>query len=87
MLHETTNEGGVMRMRHVHGGIEVAPNATLTLAPAGYHIMLMKLKAPLTKGQTFPVTLVFEKAGEIETPVTVNIMPPDQAAERGSHNQ
>lgn len=87
MLHETTNEGGVMRMRHVHGGIEIAPNTSLKLAPASYHIMLMGLKAPLTRGQTFLAELSFEKAGNMEIPVTVNIMAPEQAEERGSHNR
>jgi len=79
MFHETTNEGGVMRMRHVQGGIPIPADATVKFAPAGFHIMLVGVKAPLTKGQTFPATLVFEKAGEIETSVSVNMMAPDQA--------
>jgi copper(I)-binding protein len=87
MLHKTLKEGGVMRMRHVHGGIAVAPGSTVKLEPAGLHIMLMEVTAPLKKGQSFPATLIFEKSGEIEVAVTVNIVPPDQADERGSHTQ
>lgn len=86
-LHQTTNEGGVMRMRHLHDGLDVPARATVGFAPAGHHIMLIGLKAPLARGQTFLLTLLFEKAGAIEIPVTVNIMAPEQAAERGSHNR
>jgi copper(I)-binding protein len=33
--------------------------------------MLMGLKAPLKEGQSFPLTLTFEKAGAVETSVAV----------------
>jgi periplasmic copper chaperone A len=36
--------------------------------------MLIGLKAPLKAGQTFPLTLTFEKAGAITT--TVNVEKP-----------
>jgi len=39
------------------------------LAPGGYHGMLMGLTTALKEGDSFPVTLSFEKAGE----VTVNV--------------
>nr|WP_294556419.1 copper chaperone PCu(A)C [uncultured Rhodopila sp.] len=69
-LHETIHEGTVTKMRPA-AGIAVPPGATLSLAPGGYHIMLTELKQPLTDGQSFPLSLTFEKAGTVETTVTV----------------
>ena len=69
-LHNHINEGGVMKMRPV-AAIEVAPGQTVTLAPGGYHIMLMGLKAPLKQGDSFPLTLSFEKAGAGQVQVDV----------------
>ncbi|MBV9836000.1 MAG: copper chaperone PCu(A)C [Alphaproteobacteria bacterium] len=69
-LHTTTMEGDVMRMREVPG-IDVPANGKATLAPGGFHVMLMELKAPLKAGDTAPLTLVFEKAGRIDVKVPI----------------
>jgi len=69
-LHETTHEGNVTGMRPV-AGLAVSPGAPVSLAPGGYHIMLTDLKQPLSAGQSFPLSLTFEKAGTVETTVTV----------------
>jgi copper(I)-binding protein len=69
-LHQTVMESDVMKMRHV-AAIEVPPGETVMLAPGGYHVMFMGLAAPLVEGQTFALTLTFEKAGEIEVEVAV----------------
>lgn len=63
-LHETINDHGVMKMRAV-ASLPVTPDKPLTLAPGGYHIMLMDLKQPLKEGDSFPVTLSFAKAGQV----------------------
>lgn len=62
-LHRHVMEGTVMRMRHVEGGIAIAPGKEIAFKPGGYHIMLMGLKKPLKEGETFPLTLIFEHAG------------------------
>ena len=62
-VHEMAMNNGVMTMREVKGGLSIPPGQSVTLAPGGYHIMLMELKAPLKKGDKVPVTLAFEKAG------------------------
>jgi copper(I)-binding protein len=43
----------------------------VSLAPGGYHLMFMDLKAPLVEGESVTVTLTFEKAGtaEVQLPV------------------
>jgi periplasmic copper chaperone A len=58
-------EGGVMKMRPVEGGLEIKPGETVTLAPAGFHMMLVTLKHPLEAGQTVKATLKFDKAGAV----------------------
>lgn len=70
-VHEHQNVNGVMQMREVTGGVPVAPGETVAFGPGGYHIMLMGLKQPLTKGSKFPLTLLFEKAGKQTVEVTV----------------
>jgi periplasmic copper chaperone A len=69
-LHNTVDDNGVMKMRPV-AGLDLKPGDTVALKPGGYHIMLMKLKGPLTEGQSFPLTLTFEKAGPVVATVTI----------------
>lgn len=69
-LHTHLMEDGVMKMRPVTA-IEVAPGSPTTLQPGGLHVMLLGLKAPLAKGEKFPLTLKFEKAGELKVDVKV----------------
>jgi len=71
MLHETRMRDGVMRMRHLAGGLPLPAGETVALAPGGTHIMLMGLRQPLREGERFPLTLRFEKAGEVEVEVEV----------------
>ena len=70
-IHQMKMEGNVMRMREVDKGLEIPPGKSVTLAPGGYHLMMMGLKAPLKEGTQVPVTLVFEKAGSIDVNLDV----------------
>ncbi|WP_457665206.1 copper chaperone PCu(A)C [Thiolapillus sp.] len=58
-LHTHINDNGVMRMRPVED-IAIAPGATTTLQPGGYHLMLMMIKKRLKAGDKMPITLIFE---------------------------
>ncbi len=69
-FHTTLREGEVMKMRPLQA-IEVPAGGAATLAPGGLHIMLMGLKAPLRKGESFPLTLTFERAGTVVVEVVV----------------
>jgi copper(I)-binding protein len=71
-IHEMKMEGNIMRMRERESGLDIAPGATVTLAPGGFHLMLMGLKEPLKQGATVPMTLVFEKAGSIDIELQVH---------------
>jgi hypothetical protein len=67
-------EGDVMRMREI-GSLELPAGKTVTLAPGGYHLMLMDLKSPLKAGDTIPIKLRFERAGEVEVLLQVQTKP------------
>jgi len=69
-LHTMTMDNGVMKMRQVDG-IDLPAGKTVALKPGGYHIMLMGLAQPLKEGQTFPLTLTFQKAGTQQVTVAV----------------
>lgn len=69
-LHTHIRDGDVMRMRPVQS-IELPPGQEVKLQPSGLHLMLVGLKAPLQRGGRVPVTLVFEKAGEVEVRLSV----------------
>ena len=60
-LHEMKMEGDVMRMRPV-AAIDMPAGKGASLAPGGYHVMLMKLKHPMKAGDKVPLTLVVEGA-------------------------
>ena len=69
-LHEMKMEGDVMRMRQVDG-IALPAGKSVALKPGGYHVMFIGLKAPLKAGDSFPMTLKFEKAGEVTVEMKV----------------
>jgi copper(I)-binding protein len=70
-VHEMAMNNGVMTMRQLDNGLVIEPGKTVKLAPGGYHLMLMDLKAPLKKGEKVPLTLEFEKAGAVKLSLDV----------------
>ncbi|MYH56574.1 MAG: copper chaperone PCu(A)C [Boseongicola sp. SB0675_bin_26] len=70
-IHTHIEESGIMKMREVAAGIPVPAGGTHTLSRGGDHVMLMGVTQDLVDGETVPLTLVFEIAGEvvIEVPV------------------
>lgn len=83
-LHTHLMEGGVAKMRAV-AAIEVPANARVELKPGGLHLMLINLKAPLKAGETIPLKLRFEKAGEVEVKVAIAAQPSATAAAQGTN--
>jgi periplasmic copper chaperone A len=75
-LHSMEMAGMVMKMRPM-SSLDIPAGQPITLKPGGEHIMLMGLKGPLREGQSFPLTLTFEKAGARE--VTVEVEKPGAA--------
>ncbi len=70
-VHTHEMKDGVMKMIHVKEGIELKAGQMVEMKPGGYHIMFMGLKEQLSEGKEFPVTLVFEKAGDVNVTVSV----------------
>ena len=50
--------------------VEIPAGGSVTLEPGGHHIMLMDLVEPIEPGDTIPVTLELERAGEIQVDAT-----------------
>ncbi|MEQ9361642.1 MAG: copper chaperone PCu(A)C [Rhodospirillales bacterium] len=75
-LHQHVMEGDIARMRPVDA-VPLSPGHPAVFQPTGYHVMIMGLKGPLNEGDSFPLTLVFEKAGE----VTIDVMVMKKAAQ------
>jgi copper(I)-binding protein len=69
-IHENKMENGVMKMRPI-GPITIAPGQSIVLKPGADHVMLIGLKHPLKEGETFPLTLSFERAGDVQVAVRV----------------
>ena len=72
-IHEMTMEGDVMKMRAVADGVELPAGKAVELAPGGYHLMLMDLKAALPKDAIVPVTLWFRDAKGAESKVDLKL--------------
>jgi periplasmic copper chaperone A len=73
-LHVQALEGDVLKMREVED-FGVPARQRLTLRPGGSHLMLVGLKQPLVKGGRVPLTLRFERAGELH--IELEVQPAD----------
>jgi copper(I)-binding protein len=67
-LHETVDKGGgMMEMQPIAGqAIEIPAGGAVELKPGGMHVMCMMKKADFAAGTKLPLTLVFEKSGELK---------------------
>ncbi len=69
-LHTHIRDGNVMRMRPVED-IPIPAGQTVELRPGGLHVMMIGLKQPLVQGTRVPLTLRFERAGEVQVELAV----------------
>ena len=72
-LHLTEKNGDVMRMREVKA-YDIPARGGFELSPGGAHLMLVDIKAPFKEGAKIPVTLRFEKAGEVRVELQVRAL-------------
>jgi hypothetical protein len=79
-LHTHIREGEVMRMRPV-ADIPLPAGQTVRLRPGGLHVMLIGLTAALVQGTEVPLTLVFERAGEVQVMLAI-----EAAGARDAHH-
>ena len=71
-VHEMKMDGNVMKMRALPG-LNLPAGQAVELKPGGYHVMLMDLKAPLAKGSSVPMTLVFQDAKGVQSQQQVQV--------------
>jgi copper(I)-binding protein len=69
-LHTMEMDGNVMRMRQIPS-IDIPAGQVVELKPGGKHVMFVGLTQTLKNGAHFPVTLRFEKAGEVKVEMQV----------------
>jgi len=69
-LHTMSMAGMVMQMRPL-AGLGIPAGRPVTLKPGGEHIMLLGLDRPLQEGESFPLTLNFERAGPLSVTAVV----------------
>lgn len=75
-LHSHAQQGELMRMQKVES-VSVPAKGTLQFKPGGHHLMLFRMTEPLRAGDRFPLTLQFEKAGELTLEVRILEQAPD----------
>jgi periplasmic copper chaperone A len=73
-LHTMAMKGDVMEMREVEG-VDLPAGRKVEFKPGGLHVMFIGLKAPLQVGSKVPVTLKFQKAGEMKVEFDVTSRP------------
>ena len=71
MVHNTSSENGVSRMRPADSGVDVPAGSTVRLEPGGTHVMIMGIQSALKPGDTLKLRLRFEKSGERAVAVPV----------------
>ena len=69
-LHTMGAMPGMMTMQSV-AAIPIPAHSTVQLKPMGAHAMIAGLVQPLSAGQTFPLSLRFERAGVVTVTVQV----------------
>lgn len=62
-----------MRMRQLES-IDLPAKSTVELKSGGLHIMFIDINAPFKEGDKFPLTLKFEKAGDVKVDVVIEKM-------------
>lgn len=83
-LHTMEMQGDVMRMRQIPE-VAVPAGAEVAFKPGGKHLMFVGLKQPLQAGASFPLTLRFEKAGEVTVQMRVAVQAPAGAGAAHKH--
>jgi copper(I)-binding protein len=69
-LHVHMHADGVMKMQQVQG-FDIPAQGQFVLKPGGAHLMFFDIKRPIKEGEKIPVTLKFEKAGELQAEYAV----------------
>ncbi|MGI4841365.1 MAG: copper chaperone PCu(A)C [Janthinobacterium lividum] len=76
-LHQHLHQDGMMKMQQLDS-LQINPEEDAVFAPMSYHVMLLDLRddAPRAEGEHFPLTLHFEKAGDVTVDVPISRAAP-----------
>jgi copper(I)-binding protein len=91
-IHEMKMDKDVMKMAALPHGLDLPAGKVVELKPGSYHVMLMDLKAPMTKDSNVPLTLVFQDAKgvktnlEVKVPVSMQMPMTGQSMDAGHAN-
>ncbi len=85
-IHEMKMEKDIMKMAALPNGLDLPAGKAVELKPGGYHVMLMDLKAPLTKDSTVPLTLTLQDAKGVKSTVELKVLVGMQAPAMPSHD-
>ena len=75
-VHESVAENGVEKMRLLPR-LEIAPGASVALAPGGRHLMLMQPRRELKQGDVARIHLASETGGDATAEFPLRADPPD----------
>ena len=82
MIHRSIREGDISKMIHVHDGITIPGNSSVSLKPVDYHLMLMNLDKNLSLGDKISIILNFEKNDSLEINPVAKLRPPKMHAHK-----
>ena len=74
-MHVSRIEKDIAKMREVKA-FDIVPGDTLKLEPGGAHLMLVAPKRVFKAGERVPLTLRFERAGELNVELSVEAQRP-----------
>lgn len=74
-IHRTVEIDGVARMREATP-LTIAPGETLSMAPGGLHVMLMRPTAPVNEGQSLSIVLQLDDGSELAVDFPVRKQAP-----------
>lgn len=79
--HKTSVEDDIGRMMPLDGPLVIPAGESVTLEPAGMHLMLVNLTDDIQLGDRFEAAMTFEEAGEVVVPVAVALDADDVESE------
>lgn len=73
-FHQMSMDHNVMKMRQLKTPLVIPAHADVTLDPSSLHIMFLNIKKPFVAGESFPATLHFQKAGDVDVEFFIEAM-------------